>query len=76
MITLGNLLESNFISDRTEITLMLPIKGTPITHRVRGHWFNDQIVDYWDYEVRSFSGRVYKDTLLLTVVLGRDLSDD
>lgn len=50
MLFLSDLLQSLLIEDDTKV--LIQISGTPVAS---GNWFQDQILDYSDHQIRRFS---------------------
>lgn len=53
-MTLKDLILAHFVKDNDKITIAKPLSGSACDMR-KGNWFNDQILDFMNLEIRSFS---------------------
>ena len=53
-MTLKDLISAGLIKDDTKIEISKKIIGNMVDLR-KGNWFNDQILDYMNLEIKSFS---------------------
>ena len=52
-MTLKDLIMNGFVKDTDKITITKPLSGSAFDLR-KGNWFNDQILDFMDCEIKSF----------------------
>lgn len=53
-MTLKDLVLSHFVKDNDRITIAKPLSGSACDMR-KGNWFNDQILDFMNCEIKAFS---------------------
>lgn len=53
-MTLRDLIQNGMVKDTDNITIVKPLTGSAYDMR-RGNWFNDQILEFMEAEIRAFS---------------------
>lgn len=60
-MTLGKIYDLNLLNDDTEIF----VRGKDMQILAHGNWYQDNVLDYWDYEIETFTwqddNKVYAD---------------